>query len=441
MRMLRFVCAVIGIAICSACVADKQYRVNQSVFREELTTRQFDPTESEDPQILDMPSRYRLAFIEFNDRGVMFDRRQLDRALEEIAETKREAAARRSAPGGSPDSKAIVAVFVHGWKNNASDSSGNTWGFRQVLAGLSHQYDAPVVGVYIGWRGAIVSAPILKEFTFFDRHRQSQKVTTADMPGVFRSLMQAAKGPMYDDTSTLSIFIGHSFGGAVLEDTVSSGLAEEVLTARRERRRVRWPADLILLLNEAQEAERSYPLIDTMIENVKPRAACTKPGGIADNERPAVMSISSTADQATRAFFPGAQVPARLFHRPSYKGPDPLGVGSATPLFFSTTAHTAAFRSHLIGRAEDPAIAEATKRCIPYLDFTLSTPGGADIRYLMVERPEPAKNHSPYWVMHMPPSIVPDHSTIFTQLFRDFLISLAAPVMFNKPHDQTVDMP
>jgi hypothetical protein len=59
----------------------------------------------------------------------------------------------------------------------------------------------------------------------------------------------------------------------------------------------------------------------------------------------------------------------------------------------------------------------------------------------MVERPEPAKNHSPYWVMHMPPSIVPDHSTIFTQLFRDFLISLAAPVMFNKPHDQTVDMP
>ena len=57
-----------------------------------------------------------------------------------------------------------------------------------------------------------------------------------------------------------------------------------------------------------------------------------------------------------------------------------------------------------------------------------------DPRFLLVEDPN-AKNRTPYWVMQMPPVIVPDHSTIFTQVFRDFLISLMGLSQFTVPHD------
>jgi len=440
-RLLRGLGALILLAASSACVADRAYRgadrpngLPNSVLNEQLQTRQFDPTQSEDPKVLEKPWPYRLTFIEFSDRGEMFDARQLDRALEEIAAAKRDAAARSSA---ARTLRPVVAVFVHGWKNNASDSSGNVWGFRQVLAGLSLQYSpAPIVGVYIGWRGATVSAPFLEEFTFFDRHRRSQSVAVPQMPDAFRRVMQAAKGPTYEDRSTVSVLVGHSFGGAVLETALTQGLSDEVVTARQQQRPIRWPADLIVLLNEAQEAERSYPFIDTLVANVTARPPCAAPGEERETLRPAVISISSTGDYATRAFFPAAQLLTRLFHRPSYHGPDPMGVGSATSLYFSTTAHTGALRSHLLGRADDPQILDALKQCNPAVDTTLFD-NTANIHYYIVERPA-SKNRTPYWVMHMPPSIVPDHSTIFTPVFRQFLVTLIAQALEIGPHDRVL---
>jgi pimeloyl-ACP methyl ester carboxylesterase len=435
-RNVHFASALLLVAMSSACVSDKAYRgpekpsdLPRSVFDEYLLSQQFDPTQT---GVVDKKWRYRLAFVEFNDRGEMFYPQQLNRAVEAIGSVKREASALQVQP--------VVAVFVHGWKNNASDSSGNVWGFRQVLAGLKLQYDpAPVLGVYIGWRGAVLSPPILKEFTFFDRHRRSQRVGGAQMPDALRTLMQAAKGPTYEEP-TISVLIGHSFGGAVLETAVTQGLAGEVTNARKEGRDVRWPADLIILLNEAQEAERSYPFIETLVANVQPRPPCSGPGQEGDTLRPAVISISSTGDYATRAFFPGAQLPARLFHRPSYKGTDPLDVGSATSLFFATTAHTAALRSHLLGRADDSDIVEATKACKESMKTTLMSNNPAATTYLIVERPG-TKNRTPYWVMHMPPAIVPDHSTIFTPTFREFLISLIFNALLNNPQNKTAATP
>jgi hypothetical protein len=41
---------------------------------------------------------------------------------------------------------------------------------------------------------------------------------------------------------------------------------------------------------------------------------------------------------------------------------------------------------------------------------------------VIVEKPG-ALNQTPYWVMELPPSLVPDHSTIFTPQFRNVLIN------------------
>ena len=427
MRVLTLIIVVLLSAACSACVGDKAYRTgkNPSVLSEKLRVRDFDPSQS---GVLDRESPYRLVFIEFNDKGELFDPAQLRRAIDEITAAKKRG-------------KTLVAAFVHGWKNNASDKSGNVWGWRQVLAGLSlNDPDHEVIGLYFGWRGRSLDPPILKEFSFFDRRPKSQSVGTKEMVGALRDIMQAIKGPAYDDDSAISVFVGHSFGGAVLESAATPELHRAIATAREQKRPVRWPADLIMLLNEAQEAEASYPLIEEMHATMKPRQSCVAPPRPGEPpredslryQRPAVISISSTGDYATRGFFPGAQLITRPFSR-SYEGKDPLDVGG-TALHFGTTAHTGKLRSHLIARADDPEMTKMLELCRPIISTDISMLAG-NAQYVMVERPE-AANTTPYWVTHMPPSIVPDHSTIFTQVFRDFLVTLIENAILQPPQNE-----
>jgi hypothetical protein len=448
--------------VMTGCVPNKAYRsclgakpgcTVQSVLHETMKTEEFDRSET---GAFGFSFPYDLTFVEFDDRGEMFDRRQLAAAVKAIDDAKK-----RAPQGTTP----VVAVFVHGWKNNASDSSGNVWGFRQTLAGLSSQYKipggafAPVVGVYLGWRGAVVSAPIIKEFTFFDRHAKSQNLPGPHMAEALVKIMQAAKGRDFSDANTVSVLIGHSFGGAVLETALSETLADLVVRAQATSTSIKWPADLILFLNEAQEATRSYQLIESLIANVTPRAACVAPTpGAAPAptvdtgvmlQAPAIISVSSTGDTATRLAFPGAQSLGRAFNS-LRKYPDDgnaVGVKSQTSMFFRTTAHMKEFQSHLMRRSEDPEVIEAMKLCRPVIDMDLGGKflavgeGGTSPRYVLVERPQ-SRNRTPYWVFQIPPEVVPDHSTIFTPVFRRFLLSLlrarrspdGKPIM--RAHDQ-----
>jgi hypothetical protein len=429
-------CAGLGaVALLStACVANTAYRTcldtapgkpcsKPSVLSEKLLTEEFDRTE---PGAFGVESPYQLSFIEFDDRGEMFDRRQLAAAVNVISVAKSTAP-----PGTTP----VVVVFVHGWKNNASESSGNVWGFRQTLAALALQYKKsgqpfpPVVGVYIGWRGAVVSAPLLKEFTFFDRHGKSQNLPGPHMTEALIRIMHAAKGRDFSDESTISVLLGHSFGGAVLETALSETLAGLVLRAQQTGTPIQWPADLIMFLNEAQEATRSYQLIESLIANVEERVACPPAGS--RFQKPALISVSSTGDSATRVAFPGAQSVARLFNslRHYPEGGNAVGIKSQTSMFFKTTAHMSEFQSHIVGRTDDPQIAEMMKTCRPYFEMDLNgkfLPANAEDsipRYVILDKPE-SRNRTPYWVFQLPPEIVPDHSTIFTAVFRRFLLSL-----------------
>ena len=83
---------------------------------------------------------YTLSFIEFDDFGEFYSRCQLDNAGNAISQAK---AAAKPAP-------AIVAIFVHGWKNNASDRTGNVWGFRDALRDIAThaRAESPVIGVH-----------------------------------------------------------------------------------------------------------------------------------------------------------------------------------------------------------------------------------------------------------------------------------------------------
>ena len=450
-RMEGAAAAIALVLVTASCVPNKAYRTClgvpagqpcsvASVLSEKLKTEEFDRTQG--PSVKDVEWPYELTFIEFDDRGEMFDRRQLAAAVDTIEKAKA-----RAPKGTTP----VIAVFVHGWKNNASDSSGNVWGFRQMLAGLSLEYKvpagphAPVVGVYIGWRGAVVSAPLLKEFTFFDRHGKSQNLPGPHMSEALVKIMRAAKGQNFDDTNTRSVLIGHSFGGAVLETALSETLANLVGEAQATRTPIRWPADLIMFLNEAQEATQSYQLIESLMANVAPRETCLPPGQVQSLQAPAIISVSSTGDAATRVAFPGAQLLARPFNslRRYPGGANAVGVGSQTSMFFRATAHMGEFQSHLVRRSDEPGVNEILAGCKPTLQFGLSGHQATDTdttRYVLVEKPC-SKNRTPYWVFQIPPEIVPDHSTIFTPVFRQFLITLIKSRAGMKAHDQVAVPP
>ena len=441
---------VAAACLSAACVPNRAYRPEapgqgprerQYFVYEELASRQFDPAETDDTNAYP----YRLGFVEFDDRGEMFKRDQLRRVVSEIEKAKAEARARRTV--------AVVAVFVHGWKNNASEQSGNVWGFRQVLAGLSKSFDRrPIVGVYIGWRGAVLRPPLLKEFTFFDRQQKSQNITGGHVVEALLKIVQAAKGVDYAEpreSSAPTVLIGHSFGGAVLETALTQTLVGLAVRAAATHTAMNWPADLTVLVNEAQEATRSYQLLEALHENLPerdgwmskdqrpngclvPAVAAAAPGK-RPPDAPAIVSISSTGDTATRVAYKVAQSIARPFNSlRSYDQSDPniLGLTRQTPMFLNTTAHLTAFQSHVMGRCEcdgaacanceDQAVEAARKTCGPVVIAHL---GPTPVPYVIAEKPG-TRNRTPYWVLQMPPAVVADHSTIFTPTFRDLVVTL-----------------
>jgi hypothetical protein len=304
----------------------------------------------------------------------------------------------------------------------------------------------------------VVSAPVLKEFTFFDREQKSQNVPGPHMTEALIAIMRAAKGPTFEE-QTATVLIGHSFGGAVLETALSETLVGMAAQAKASNSPMRWPANLIMFVNEAQQAIRSYQLIESLARALPardsnipdtrlPRPNVCVPAADSSQTQaqqdyapdpPAIVSISSTGDYATRAAFKGAQAIQRPFNSlRSYTDDDPnlLGFKRQTPMFLNTTAHLSAFESHLMGRCtckvdsgfnacdeanlvcEDPALDAARKVCKVNIQTRLAASD-----YLIVEKPK-ALNRTPYWVLHMPPSIVPDHSTIFTPVFRNLIVTL-----------------
>jgi hypothetical protein len=161
---------------------------------------------------------YTLAFVEFDDFGEFFHPCQLVEMQEAIRSAKEK------------QGKVAVLVFVHGWKNNASDRSGNVWGFRNQLREYARNTSAlppnvPLIGIYIGWRGAVVRT--LKDFSYWDRRDTATHIAGAHMSETLMSIIHETKG-QNGDQSTL-IMVGHSFGGLLLEHAITQSLVSMML--------------------------------------------------------------------------------------------------------------------------------------------------------------------------------------------------------------------
>jgi len=116
---------------------------------------------------------YLLGFVEFDDQGQIWDRKQMWAVIDKL---KCRGGRKRFADGG----------FAHGWKHSAATGDRNIETFRKVLARLSEDElhigcktglsARRIVGVYPGWRGESVNIPYLDKLTFWDRKSTAQVV-------------------------------------------------------------------------------------------------------------------------------------------------------------------------------------------------------------------------------------------------------------------------
>lgn len=406
---------------------------------------------------------YYLAFIEFDDFGEFYDPGQLTRALRII----------QNAKASSPTGNAKVITFIHGWKNNASDATGNPWGFRDALSDLAKEYggpgNEPIVGIYIGWRGAVTNLRVIKEFTFFNRKNAAIRIPGANLTETINQIINTSKECLQDcggdslrGPGSLTVVVGHSFGGMVLERSVTQAIVGDILQQEAERKScvrkqhdwrennqeaahadeikvcqelekgIRPRADLIALVNEAAPATEARQLLG-FLRRHRVRL-------IVDGEpAPLVLSITSVGDAATGVAFPIGQYPSKLTkalrHYKDTAPPD-MPIPDQSTYYLHTTGHLPPLFSHLVGKPQDQPIRKVLASLGPdaekkYCYDSKVKPGQA---YCVVPAPH-AFNTSAYWVMQMPTEIVPDHSTIFRPIFTELLRHfVAARVDAEKPY-------
>jgi hypothetical protein len=384
----------------AACVPNTAYRLNKSTYRYHFP----------DDGHYFLNASAGLAFVEFNDKGQLFAPAQVASALDMIdsfisLDKKLNGARARGI---------VVVVFVHGWKNNASEQSGNVWGFRKALDELSCiSRTRPVVGIYIGWPGVGwpgQNSGDLQDVSFSNREQVAYRVGTEPLRDTLVQIMQRTKGPDYKQPSKC-ILIGHSFGGLVLEHAITP-VVQQVLAGAKEREPVSPPADLILFLNEAGPAQLAQPFL-YYLQNQG--VTYTDQNGI---EYPLVLSMTSAGDAATKFAFPGGQFlsPNRPKGLGPFPKPDVFGIGSETTYYLLTTANTVALQNRQF--VQRPKSVEASPK-ETYATVQISP----TLTYDFV--PKTSLNKTPYWVSQLPQVFVPDHGSVFGYQFLRLLSQLA----------------
>lgn len=296
MSLVRFVGKVVLICALSACTPNKQLRTE--FVENNCLWGGVDCSKSAIEHYLE----YDLGFIEFTERGNLYDRSSSQRVLRYIKQQ------------AETDEGTAVFVFVHGWKHNADYDDSNVVQFREFLSRAAENSvvgKRKVIGLYLGWRGAFTTLPFLKETTYWARKSVAEEVGSGGATEVFAKLHQILvvqahdqgrepelnKSELYKNSY---VIIGHSFGGAIVLSALHDVLLNDLVASNasfsdtvRSCKKINRFADALILLNPAIEANKVVLLKEAA-------ARC-----VFDETQPPLMHIlSSDGDIATRVFFP-----------------------------------------------------------------------------------------------------------------------------------------
>jgi hypothetical protein len=334
---------------------------------------------------------YRVGFIEFLEDGAAVEPLQEQKALTLIDE------ARRQAPGG----KVITLVYVHGWKNNASEAAPggapkDVEKFKNALTELGYRSFAvakllddrdptpiPVVGIYLAWRGKSLKGPSWFTFpSYWPRRNTANHV--GDGPDFAPTLNRIIAKVNEGDTGSRVALIGHSFGARVLEHAIErtpGGVqlyTAPTAGATSDAERLDPLVDLTLYVNSANDARLSMARVQSLRANpVRVRhpdykaADCAQPTSQAlpdarpnddaqCRDYPLIVAITSRGDLATKYLLPAANTIA-ADAKSAPVPPQPTGqyldtVPSPGVYRRSAAGHMRFMQSHVVREIRCPAI-------------------------------------------------------------------------------------
>jgi hypothetical protein len=211
-------------------------------------------------------SSYVLGFVEFDDQGWLWRRKQLDAVMEALRDEEK-------------NQRLIIVAFVHGWKHSARFDDSNVEMVRENLRFLNllerlnskreGRKPRKVVGVYAGWRGLSSKIWGLKELTFWERKNTAHEVGRGGLSELFLRLedLRNASHIIHEgETNQTRLFIiGHSFGGAATYSALANVLTERAIQTvdlSGHGRPARGVGDMVMLVNPAFEAARYGVLQD-----------------------------------------------------------------------------------------------------------------------------------------------------------------------------------
>jgi pimeloyl-ACP methyl ester carboxylesterase len=365
---------------------------------------------------------YTLGFVEFDDQGELWSREQMETVVGAAAEA-------------SALQDQLLVVFVHGWKHSAAVGDGNIQTFRDVLKGLSELESGlaknvgrprrGVFGVYVGWRGASITFPVIQELTFWDRKNTAHKVGYGGVTELFSRLEQikrtrdAIEGGR-DLSNTRLVVIGHSFGGAVVYSALSQLLADRfVLTVGPEGQSsdIEGFGDLVVMINPAFEAMRFATPSDMANERRT----------YFPTQLPVLAILTSSADQATGTAFPVGRWFSTFWekHRVVQR-PDPV-TGATEDIDqekanITSVGHFAPYWTHQLTATAPPVEHEAggmgTARELDRYatvsrEWEQDKPGNAiDFEGSRLLRSENSVGRNPYLVIRVEGELIPNHNDI-----------------------------
>jgi hypothetical protein len=367
--------------------------------------------------------RFRVGIVEFDDQGRFWNRAQYDQVIADVRQIYKDHAG------------AQVLVFVHGWKHSAAVCDSNLTCFRELLANFAEQEGAdgrPVYGIYVGWRGLSVRAPVVKELTFWSRKEAAHRVGNGDVIELLATLEALHRQEREESPNTRLTTVGHSFGAAVVYSAVSGTLKERlavhIATPADRRRLFVGFGTLTVLVNPAFEATR-YDGIDRML---------AANAGAFDMRNPRVLvTVASEGDVATRYFFRAGRWVSTLFQRTRDR--------DQSNQMLRTVGNYAGFATHRLDEpsppSSDPAAAEQNECLCPTnvrRAFAPSTPvavrtaglaaPGTDEEYFgntrLTRIADNPQAKSPFIVVRADRGVIADHNDIWSRPFVEFLASV-----------------
>ena len=376
------------------------------------------------PADADTPG-YLLGIVELDDQGQLFARAQLDAVLERIRQV-------------SVSHDFLAVVFAHGWKHNAREGDDNLDHFRDVLRRLAATEQAlsaaqgiearKVIGVFLGWRGLSVSAPLLVELTFWDRKNTAQKVGHGGVTEVLSRLEVIRRDKTPGKDRSRLVIVGHSFGGAVVYTALGQILESRFLAAGASGAGpdAKGFGDLVVLINPAFEA-----LLYSSLSDVS-----TARSAYAKSQLPVLAILTSEKDTATGFWFPLGRWFSTWFesHRntrrlnPVSCKQDPIG---QRPADIRSVGHFDPYKTHYLRAAANTSADEVKQRSPGQRAHSVMGVGvsweddapGSRIEFpgSVLERTPDSVGRNPYLNILVDGTLIPSHDAIWDARVEAFL--------------------